>query len=384
MGVKAHRAVKLARGEIVAGGGGLRVSIGGRGRALYRELRVKLRAADNDARTAAKKAYTYDPLAEHQTVTREYQALGQMVRDRVREPFDLYKFMEQLGPYTPVAFQPSEFVPSPHTVKQHSILAYPMKGWVTMVAIGIPAALLLLEEWWLIAGVTLVLGTAGPMAIRLVRQRPGYAVRLEEKMRKDFAEEQVRLRAAHVRAEEQHRTDRIRDEGLRVRLRESFGSRNPAPLTEVLELQLMGQGLPLPVIFDVDFDGFESAAIDLILPELDDMPEELTSITHSGRLARKKLERPDRCVLYDEACCGLALRLVAETFCLLPMLPKLTLRGIFTTKDSTGREVDRAGLTIDVRREDFAGLNLTAGAAPDLVRQIGKWGGNRKGEISMV
>ena len=384
MGIKAHRAIKLSRGEVVATGGNLRVAIGGRGRNLMRDLRGKLQGADAQMRVIAKRDGTYDPLAEHSAVTHESQALGQIVRDRPREAFDFYRFCETIGPYTPVPFQPSAYVEKPALLRERAMRAWPLDGWALMGGLGALAAVFLLEEWWEVAGLVSVVGLAAPMAVRQVRARPGYAARLDEKLRRDFAAEQVRLAAAHRASEERKRVDRLRDEDLRIRLRESFGSRSPAPLTELVEIPLSSAAFPLPVLLDLDFDGFETAALDVILPEIDDIPEEFTSITHSGRLAHKKMERTQRCGLHEDAACGLVLRLVFESFRALPMTQRVTVRGLMPARDAAGKEAEKPVLTIDVKRDDFGKLNLTTGQPADLVRSIGKWGGNRKGDVTPV
>ncbi len=384
MGAKAHRVIRLDRGDVVPAAGALRVSVGGRGRALLRELRARHLAEAEATRARVRQEGGFDPSAEHAAATREMQALSQILKDRTREAFDFYKFVEKLGPYAPVPFQPSEHVEQPGLLAERATLAFPLVGWALMAGIGLPAAVLMLNGAWTLLGSAAVLLLAGPMALRQTRARPGYAARLGAKLKAEHAEEQVRAAAAHAASEEARRLARLAEEDLRGRLRESFGTRSPAPLGDLLEHQLRTQAFPLPVVLDLDFDGFENATVELVLPELDDMPEETTSITHSGRLARKKLERAERGALYDDVCCALALRLVHELFRALPMTQRATLHGYVPQKDQAGREGEKPGLTLEVKRGDFAQLNLLTGNPADLVRQIGKWGGNRKGDVAAV
>ncbi len=383
MGIKAHRPIRVSRGEVVDIGGATRVAIGGRGRALMRQLRVAERAQVTQRRAAARAENRYGAVEEHTEVTREIQAFGQILKDRPRESFDFYRFCDTLGPYTPVPFQSTEYMEKPALLLERSVRAYPLDGWGLFGGIGALAAVMVLQDAWRLLGAVAVLGLAGPMAVLQVRERPGYGQRLDAKLRVEFAAEQERLRLAHVAAEERTRRNRLRDEDLRVRLRESFGTRNPAPLGEHLEIQLLGSTFPLPVVLDVDFDGFEAVTIDLLLPEFDDLPDESTSITHSGRLAGKKIERAQKAALHEDACCGLALRVVAEVYRALPMVPRVVLRGLHPMQEGA-KEVDRALLTVEGTREEFAKLNLTIGAPPDLVRQLGKWGGNRRGDLATV
>lgn len=383
MGLKAHRSITIHRGQPVGSAvGSVRVGIGGRGRAVMRDLRVKHRADEERARARARQEGRFDPTAEHVAASREVQVIGQILKDRTREPFDFYKFVDKQGPYTPTAFQPKAFVAP--VLSQRAVSAYPLAGWGIMAGLGVPAAILLLDAWWRLLGVAAVLLLAGPMAVRQVRARPGYAARLQARLEQEHVEAQTREAAAHVAAEEARRQARLREEELRVRLREGIGTRSPAALGDLAELQLLAQAFPLPLVLDLDFDGFERASVDLLLPEIDDMPEDVTSITHSGRLMRKKMDRNDRAVLHDDACCALALRLVHELFRGLPMTQRVTLRGLVPIKDPAGREVERSGLAFEVSREDFMRLNLLTGAPAELVRQVGRWGGNRRGEIAAV
>lgn len=381
MGQKAHRSIMIHRGQPVgSAGGSVRVGIGGRGRSVMRDLRVKHRADMERAR--ARQEGSFDPTAEHVAASREVHVTGQILKDRTREPFDFYKFVDKQGPYTPTAFHPKAFVAP--VLSQRAVSAYPLAGWGIMAGLGVPAAFLLLDEWWRLLGVAAVLLLAGPMAVRQVRARPGYAARLQARLEQEHREAQTREAAAHVAVEEARRQARLREEELRVRLREGVGTRSPAALGDLAELQLLAQSFPLPLVLDLDFDGFEHASVDLLLPEIDDMPEEVTSITHSGRLVRKKMDRTDRAVLHDDACCALALRLAHELFRGLPMTQRVTLRGLVPIKDPAGREVERSGLAFEVSREDFMRLNLLTGAPAELVRQVGRWGGNRRGEIAAV
>lgn len=384
MGQKAHRAIKLVGGRPYVAPGVGRVGIGGRGRVLMRQLRVQLRAEEEKRRAAARSAGALEPVAEHQAAVAELQSLSQLVKDRTREAFEFYKFVDKHGPYRPVPFEPQEYVPAPAVIAARAAQAYPLDGWQLMAGLGTLAAVLLLDAWWRLLGAAAVLLFAGPMAVLQVRQRPDYAVRLDARHRELHAEAQARAAAEHALSEEAKRQARIREEDLRGRLRESFGTRSPAPLGELFEHQLLLHPLPLPLILDIDHDGFENATIDLILPELDDMPEESTSISHSGRLVRKRIERPERAALHEEVCCGLSLRVLYEALRALPMTQRVTLRGLHPVKDAAGKEADKPVLTLTLTRAELDAANLVTGRAPDLVRQLGKWGGNKKGEPTPV
>ncbi len=384
MGQKAHRAIRLFDGQPLAVVSGGRVGIGGRGRALMRDLRVKRRTEEEARRVAAREAGALDAAAEHQAVTTELQRLGQLLKDRSRDPFDFYKFVDKQGPYKPVPFEPRDYVPAPGVMAVRSVQAYPLTGWLLMAGLGTLAALLSLDSWWRLAGAGAVLLCAGPMGVLQVRRRPDYAARLDAKHRELHAEAQAREAKEHAASEEAKRQARLREEDLRARLRESFGTRSPAPLGELLEHQLRTRPVPLPLILDIDHDGFETGSIDLILPELDDIPEESTSITHSGRLARKRIDRAERAALHEEVCCSLSLRVVHEALRALPMTQRISLRGLHPVRDAAGKEAEKAVLSVSVTRAELDAANLVTGRAPDLVRQLGKWGGSKKGEPAAV
>lgn len=384
MGQKAHRAIKLVNGAPYVAPGVGRVGIGGRGRVLMRQLRVELRDQAERWRTKARAEGTLEPAAEHQAAVAELQSLSQLLKDRSRDAFDFYKFVDKHGPYKPVPFEPRDYVPAPAVVAARAAQAYPLDGWQLMAGLGTLAAVLLLDAWWRLACAASVLLFAGPMALLQLRQRPDYAVRLDARYRELHAEAQAREAAQHAAAEEAKRQARIREEDLRARLRESFGTRSPAALGELFEHQLLVRPLPLPLILDIDHDGFENATIDLILPELDDMPEESTSVSHSERLVRKRIERAERGALHEEVCCGLALRVVHEALRALPMTQRVNLRGLHPVKDASGKENEKPVLTLSLTRADLDAANLVTGRPPDLVRQLGKWGGNKKGEPTAV
>ena len=79
-------------------------------------------------------------------------------------------------------------------------------------------------------------------------------------------------------------------ERLRARPRDDPG---PRALLDLLELEIANEVLPVPLVFEVEFEP-PIVVIDLVLPEVDEVPSTRTSLTKTGKLSEKKMTQRDR------------------------------------------------------------------------------------------
>ena len=148
-------------------------------------------------------------------------------------------------------------------------------------------------------GVAIVLAAMGGI---------GWAVVRETKKRKAVIEQE---RVDHEAAEAERKSAWEQFEAVRARFR---NDPTPEDLTQLLEIELANEDLPVPLVFELAYDDADRVEIELLLPEFEDVPETKTSVTKTGKLSEKKMAQTDRVALYSALCCGIALRLVHETF----------------------------------------------------------------------
>jgi hypothetical protein len=142
-------------------------------------------------------------------------------------------------------------------------------------------------------------------------------------------------------------------------LREVQNTQNAEPLVELLTEELANEDLPVPLVFEIEFDDIDSVTIDLTLPDTEELPDERLSLTARGKLSKKAMTQRDRRSIYGALCCGLSLRLVHEAFRVVPSLTQVEIKGFTEVKDpATGHDREIAPLKLRVARQQIEALNL--------------------------
>jgi hypothetical protein len=191
-------------------------------------------------------------------------------------------------------------------------------------------------------------------------------------------------RAAHEAEEARRRADHAALDAARASLRTCLSHGNAAPVADLFEQLLASMDFPVPVAADVEFDDLSEADITLELPELEDVPDEKTSLTTRGRLSRKPMPKGERVALYEDLCCGIALRLVYELLRFVPTLRRVRLRGMATQVDARGHDETFVALVLDVDRPTLDGFDLDRVDPSTAAGLLGRWGGNKRGVLKAV
>ncbi len=369
---------------IPGSGVGYRVS-GGRGRSSYREVRAALRAQREAEAHAARTREILDAAREHAAGEAVIDGLAGVLKGRNRKPLDFPDLLRARGPYVPAAFQPAPYEANPAWLGQRSAVAFPLWRWLLMLGVGGCGGLSILDGSAEYAGgLGLVAVTAGGFLARQLARRGPYRVRLDAHKRAEHEAEDAARGRDHDAAERRRGEERAREEAHRARLREAVAQGNPEPLVDLLEAELANEDWPVAVVAEVEFDGMADAVIELELPELDDVPEERTALTQRGKVSRKAMAKRDRVAIYEDLCCGVALRLAYEAFRVVPTLQRVRLRGMATGIGATGQEDDFVALTLDLERDAMAAFDLDRLDPSTAVTSLGRWGGNKKGELRAV
>jgi hypothetical protein len=143
------------------------------------------------------------------------------------------------------------------------------------------------------------------------------------------------------------------------KLRELPQTENVEPLLDILEEELSNEDLPVPLVFDIEFDDISGARIDLTLPDTDEVPSEKYSLTARGKLSKKAMPQKERRQIYASLACGLALRVAHEAFRVIHSLETLEVRGLAEVIDpATGNEKSIVALVLPTNRKAFQSLNL--------------------------
>jgi hypothetical protein len=116
-------------------------------------------------------------------------------------------------------------------------------------------------------------------------------------------------------------------------------------------------------------DAGKSVALDVDLPEIEDLPRKITTVPERGyKLIVKDLKGKVLQELYASHVHGIGFRIIGEVFATLPMVEEVTLSA-FTQRDApeTGQRSDTYIYSVRVKRGDWARINFKNLAAVDVV-----------------
>jgi hypothetical protein len=378
------------------------------GRSAYRELQREQREQERERRAAVKAQEKAAALAAARTEHVAHEAMLQSLRTvlsgRTRSPFPWSEVVAPRGAFRRVEFREPAFEAAEAVIGDRTNRRHPIYGWGIGVVVGVAAALYCVLSAvavaastggpvrWAGAGVFVLgalfaLGFAAGLGLGLWRalaRRPAERARVIEELREEHAEAVRRDTRAHEAAQDAAHAEWDGEEAAREVLRTAVTRGDAEPLAALLEDELSDEPFPVPVVCDVEFEGCSVVTITVELPELDDVPEERTSLTSTGKLSTKKMSQKDRVSIYEDLCCGVALRLAYEAFRVLPMVERVRVEGGFLHVDARGAEADAVALRFEVPRATFESLGLDRVDPSDCVRSIGAFSCSRRGELSPV
>jgi hypothetical protein len=299
------------------------------------------------------------------------EALRGVLRSRSTETVDWLDEYGSLGPY-----QPQPFVPPLQAITADQILqevgqANPLKPWIISALAALACAALAPQLWLRIPALALAI-YFGLQAYQLGRKRPQVAAELLKAREEEHARNVEAAKSEHER-EEAIRADRHdQEEALRTRVREAVVTEDAEILATVLEVELSYEDLPVPVDFDLEFDGIRRVQLEVALPTMDAIPLTVSSVTKTGKFSERKMAQRDRVDLYKDVCAGLALRLVHEVLRVLPFVEHVRLAGMITGPDpATGQTSRYVALRLSTDRGPFLGLALDHVDASEALAHLG-------------
>lgn len=383
-------------------GVGYRIPLGPAGvpRDAYRAYRAAVRAEEAARRADALAADE----ALHAEASAHLDALDNILAQRLRGTFDLHEVLRGgSDAHDTVPFVAELYTPDGASVEAAARREIPSTGLEALpfATVAIAAILWLytagtdaLVLWandrpgmhrvW---GVTFVVAVLGGVFIKVVRQRRRRAF-VERTIDTERAAHDLSMfeqREAHERAERARIEEgRVQLDAARAILRQQLETGDAGPLGELFEVMVGGFDWPVPVVADVVFEGVERAEIELVLPEIDDIPGEVTSLTARGKLSRKAMRKSETVRRYEDLCCGLALRLMYDTFRFLGSIQRVQVRGMASRVDAMGHDEPFLALFLDLDRATFESFDLDRVDPSTAVSTLGRWGGDRRGMLGPV
>ncbi len=345
-----------------------------------------------DYRALAQASTSGDRLRISEMGEREWRAarisaLRSVLSGRAREPFDWGARCEPLPALVVEGFDtPEETRIDERSLRREAARRLPYWPWVLSVVAAVAVAffapvLPVRALAVFVAAVTALFSLRVPFwraalraDLRLVRERTERQL-VDTARQMHEAEERAR-REAWAAAQE-----------LRRRLREAVEHEDAEPLAVVLAIEMARQDLPVPVVCELSFPtGLTAAEVRLVLPPIADIPGAARREPEPGKDWVGPLPLAERWSVHADLCCGLALRIGAEIFRILPMVERLDLLGTLDPPDNAagrgrggfggGRDgvaaADVAVLHYRASRDDLAGALGGHGVAPeDTLREVG-------------
>lgn len=303
---------------------------------------------------------------EHEHNEARLAALANVFRDRVKEPFDWQGLVASQPPPALPSFARPEPLRGEAEARTEAQLQAPVAGYYVIIVVALVIAIVGGMSFY-----TPPMLLAALLALLAVRDnRPRRLALADLTLRRYQSEHRQRVTTAQL----QYQRDAVEresawkaEERKRSALRTAAECGNCEPLATLLEEELSNEELPLPISFDIEFNGPHSVSVELVLPGIDVIPAQRSKLTKTGKISYRNMAKKDRRALYVNLCCGLALRLVHETYRVLPMVQNAALSGI-------GQGSDRqrvCALRQNTTRDAFASVRHDNLDASELLTQLG-------------
>ncbi|QUS60785.1 DUF4236 domain-containing protein [Synechocystis sp. PCC 7339] len=342
-------------------------NISSNNRSAYQEL-IKQQKEQEKQRLSQQAQDSYELFKE------QIELMANILKNREKDPFDWESISASRGEYVQHTYVPPDFIEpqkkfSKDTISQE-IRNKNSRSYITYFLISL--GLILLFKNYLISVVVLILGLASyffernrlnnlsdqHLQSRLLEEEESFN-RSRQKIYESYIGKIDLEQKAHENDEQTKKKVWDQEEKYRQRLRSAVAINNPEPLTELLEIELSNEDLPVPLVFDIEFISIDSVSIFMEIPELDVVPEENMFLTKTGKLSTRKMAQKDRLKLYSDVCTGLTLRLVYETLRVIYCVNTVEVYGSTEqVNPANGHNETIISLYIKITRESFDKLDL--------------------------
>jgi hypothetical protein len=313
-------------------------------RTTYREMSQR-------AAVVGKEHHREAALSEVEAHEAHLTEFRNVLRSRDRETFDWHGRLHFDSNCAPAAFTMPVFAEAAEKKALNEVSK--LTQWRVVLAVSLAGAIFFDSPSSPVFFILAILGVmASLVGLPLAHVRRGKA--LEAKRASFTADSQARS-ALHEAEQDIWQSYAA----LAPRLRGAVETGNPEALAELLEEELANETLPVPLVFDADFDGLTQVTLDITLPDPEEIPREQLSMNTRNAVSRKAMTQRDRREIFGTLACGLALRIAYESFRVLQPLEIITIRGNSEQIDpATGHLRTVTSLALTVTRSQLAALNL--------------------------
>jgi len=322
---------------------------------LYLSSRTVTKRERQEQEREARQQQAQEQYSEREA---ELRSLRDILRGRSRDAVDWVEEYGSKGPYERRPFVPPPDTVDPEQTRKEVFQLNSLRPWV-LASLAALACGLLAPQLWIRIPASLLALYFGIESFRLSRRRPQSAAELVKARQAYHSREVEVARNKHEREESERAQLHDKEEALRTRIREAVVTDDADILVNVLEVELSNEDLPLPVNFDIEFEGVRRVQLEVELPTIEVIPSTVSSLTKTGKLSERKMAQRDRFDLYKDVCAGLMLRLMHEVFRVLPFVEQVGLRGIRPAPDpATGRASRYVVVRLAADRNTFLNLAL--------------------------
>lgn len=320
-------------------------------RGTYRVTMKELRERERSSAIASASA-------EHEAAEGRLAALRGILSARNQVAYDWQTAWASKGEFRPIGFRKPAPIFSLSTCKAATATKLPIGPWIVFYAFcgalailfGTSVARLLAIPYFALVAFWL----ASTVKTRFALARTDFQNKSLE-----FENDLSGLTADYNVAQEKERAAWIEDEAARQRVRDAIAKSDLEAIVSVLESELQNESLPIPLVFELELDTTENAKIEVTLPDLDDVPAQVTSLTQRGKLSTKAMSQKDRTDLFADLCAALCLRLIYEAYRVVPTLARIEVFGTTSGIDpATGHLHEFIALHVNTTRAGLDSLNL--------------------------
>jgi hypothetical protein len=315
-------------------------------------------------------------LTELEIHERELEVLSTILARREPEPVDWDVEFAPALPPEPTVYRAPAAQPTCDEARQAVEATRPAARWWLSAVVSWVAAWLAPQP--LTRGVMIVVGALLIVDyFRVKRTTPAAAAKLYRQRKEEFDVLDQKARAAFALEEAERRNIHAQNEAMKRDFRQLEVERNFELATAFLEMELSNENLGVPITIDVEFQDLHEARLLIALPGLDVVPAQRAQLTKTGKLSRRAMAQRDRKALYTSICAGVALRLIYETFRVLPFVNRVQAIGTVTTPGLGRMERRYAGVALETSRFDLLAMDLDEGEPEAILRSLG-------GEMSLA
>jgi Protein of unknown function (DUF4236) len=323
--------------------------------------------------------------AEHDAAEQRLASLRGILSTRNRGAYDWQAAWGSKGDFCPAGFrEPTPLFSHPQS-EAAAARMHPIAPWIAVyIACGALAILL---------GSTAIRMLTIPFAglvlfwlISTLKTRGALARTDFQNKSLEFEDDISHLKAEHEADQQKASTEWVQAETARENIRTAIEREDLPTIVSVLESELQNEPLPVPLVFELELDSTRDTKIEVTLPELDDIPSQVTALTQRGKLSTKAMSQRDHTDLFADLCAGIALRLLYEAFRVVPSLLRIEVFGTTSGIDpATGHSREFIALALNTSRAAIDALNLdNVDPTSALVALGGRLSCDKRGVLSPI